>query len=73
MNTTPYPGGWGAPLHPTPVPKPAAPARPRLANGLFVWDPKRDEGPYWALPLPITPEQAEYNRRALAAPLEKRS
>lgn len=71
MSATPYPSGWGAPLHPTPKPGPVAPERPRLPNGLFVWRPECDESGYWAQQLPCTPEQMEYNRRALNAPLRK--
>lgn len=59
---------WGVP---TPVPGAAPPAREKLANGLFVWDPKRDSDGYWAQPYLFSQEQARYVREQLAAPLRK--
>jgi hypothetical protein len=58
---TPYPGGWGAP----------APARTLGSDGLYPWDPARDESAYWSQPLPITQAQAEHNRVQLARPIRK--
>ena len=66
-----WPFSYAPPTVPAPPPDEPAPARPRLPNGLYVWRPSHDESPYWAQPLPMTPEQAEYNRRKLDAPLEK--
>lgn len=64
---------WGTPLHPTPVPSATAPepARERLANGLYVWDPARDSCGYWAQPFPYSPEHVRYVREQLAAPYRK--
>lgn len=65
---------FGPPLHPTPRPGEiaAAPARPKLPNGLYVWDPGRDSDRYWSQPWPMTPEQMAENQRALRAPLRER-
>jgi len=53
-----------------PAPAPV-PARTVGADGLYVWDPERDESVYWSLPWPWTKQQAETNRQALAAPVRK--
>lgn len=63
---------FGPPLHPTPKPGEIAPVRPKLPNGLYVWNPERDLDGYWAQPWPMTPEQMEENQRALRAPLRER-
>lgn len=70
LTPNPWSAYYTAPVKPAHAAS-AAPARPRLPNGLFVWDPARDESGYWAQPLPITPAQAEHNRAELARPLRK--
>lgn len=60
MSHTPNP--WSAPL---------PDARKVQSNGLYAWDPARDESPYWALPWPWSQEQAEINRATLVATVRK--